>query len=138
VTTNQQTFVRFDGKEIEVGRDDGQCNAVDRKKLRRAVKFLTSEDDEIIVGHQGIAHCSGATTSHTDLFQFINTTVDADEPKSAVIRELARELQRRKAKIKSRSSADLQSCGRAPASTWCASSGGLCRSALRRKCICRL
>ena len=33
-------------------------------------------------------------TSGTDLFQFINTIIDADEPKSAIIRELAGELQR--------------------------------------------
>ena len=29
------------------------------------------------------------STSRTDIFQFINTSVDADEPKSAIIRELA-------------------------------------------------
>ena len=34
------------------------------------------------------------STSGTDVFQFINTTIDADEPKSAMIRELGRELQR--------------------------------------------
>jgi len=38
-------------------------------------------------------------TSRTDVFQFINTIIDADEPKSAIIRELASELQcARKAK----------------------------------------
>jgi hypothetical protein len=40
-------------------------------------------------------------TSRTDIFQFINTIIDADEPKSAIIRELAEELRRaRKAKGK--------------------------------------
>ena len=34
------------------------------------------------------------TTSHTDIFQFINASISADEPKSAVIRELAAELRR--------------------------------------------
>jgi lysine-ketoglutarate reductase/saccharopine dehydrogenase-like protein (TIGR00300 family) len=33
-------------------------------------------------------------TTRTDVFQFINTIVDADEPKSAIIRELAGELHR--------------------------------------------
>src|SRR5947207_4352655 len=98
VTTNQQTFVRFDGKEIEVrpAMMDSAI-AVDRKKRSaRAVKFFdVRKDDEIIVSHQGIRVVPvQRSTSHTDLFQFINTTVDADEPKSAVIRELARELQR--------------------------------------------
>src|SRR5437867_3262041 len=98
VTTNQQTFVRFGGKEIEVrpAMMDSAI-AVDRKKhSARAVKFFdVSKDDEIIVGHQGIRVVPvQRSTSRTDLFQFINTIIDADEPKSAVIRELGRELQR--------------------------------------------
>ena len=103
VTTNQQTFVRFDGKEIEVrpAMMDSAI-AVDRKKRSaRAVKFFdVSKDDEIVVGHQGVRVVPvQRSTSRTDLFQFINTIIDADEPKSAVIRELGRELQHvRKAK----------------------------------------
>ena len=34
------------------------------------------------------------STSRTDIFQFINTSISADEPKSAIIRELANELRR--------------------------------------------
>jgi lysine-ketoglutarate reductase/saccharopine dehydrogenase-like protein (TIGR00300 family) len=98
VTTNQQTFVRFDGKEIEV-RPAMMDSAValDRKKrAARAVKFFdVNEGDEIVVGHQGIRVVPvQRSTSHTDIFQFINTMVDADEPKSAVIRELGQELRR--------------------------------------------
>ena len=105
VTTNQQTFVRCDGKEIEVqpAMMDSAI-AVDRKKhSARAVKFFdVSKGDEVVVGHQGIRVVPvQRSTSRTDLFQFINTTIDADEPKSAIIRELARELQRaRRAKGK--------------------------------------
>jgi len=36
-------------------------------------------------------------TTHTDLFQFINTIVDADEPKSAIIRGIGDELRRARA-----------------------------------------
>ncbi len=98
VTTNQQTFVRFDGREIEVrpAMMDSAI-AVDRKQpAAQAVKFFdVSKGDEIVVGHQGIRVVPvQRSTSRTDLFQFINTTIDADEPKSAVIRELGRELQR--------------------------------------------
>ena len=98
VTTNQQTFVRFDGKEIEVqpAMMDSAI-AVDRKKRSaRAVKFFdVSKGDEIVVGHQGIRVVPvQRSTSRTDIFQFINTIVDADEPKSAIIRELAGELRR--------------------------------------------
>ena len=100
-TTNQQTFVRFEGKEIEV--QPAMMNsaiAVDRKKrTARAIKFFdVSKGDEIVVGHQGIRVVPvQRSTSRADLFQFINTTIDADEPKSAVIRGLAGELQRARA-----------------------------------------
>jgi lysine-ketoglutarate reductase/saccharopine dehydrogenase-like protein (TIGR00300 family) len=97
VTTNQQTFVRFDGKEIEVRPATlDSAIAIDRKKRSaRAVKFFdVSKDDEIVVGHQGVRVVPvQRSTSRTDVFQFINTIIDADEPKSAVIRELGRELQ---------------------------------------------
>jgi lysine-ketoglutarate reductase/saccharopine dehydrogenase-like protein (TIGR00300 family) len=98
VTTNQQTFVRFEGKDIKVrpAMMDSAI-AVDRKKrTARAVKFFdVTKGDEIVVGHEGIRVVPiQRSTSGTDLFQFINTTIDADEPKSAVIRELSRELQR--------------------------------------------
>jgi lysine-ketoglutarate reductase/saccharopine dehydrogenase-like protein (TIGR00300 family) len=98
VTTNQQTFVRFDGKEIEVrpAMMDSAI-ALDRKtRAARAVKFFdVGKGDEIVVGHQGIRVVPvQRSTTHTDIFQFIDTMVDADEPKSAVIRELSQELRR--------------------------------------------
>ena len=101
VTTNQQTFVRLGGKEIEVKPtmiDSGI--AVDRtKKKARAVKFFDlRKGDEIVVGHQGVRVVPmQRTTSHTDVFQFINRSVSADEPKSAIIRELGHELERTRA-----------------------------------------
>ena len=98
VTTNQQTFIRLDGKEIEVRPPMmDSAVAVDRKKrAARAVKFFdVNAGDEIVVGHQGVRVVPvQRSTAHTDIFQFINTMVDADEPKSAVIRELGRELRR--------------------------------------------
>src|SRR6266481_4775593 len=98
VTTNQQTFVRLNGKEIEVqpAMMDSAI-ALDRNKLHaRAVKFFdVKKGDEIVVGHQGIRVVPlQRATSHTDIFQFINTTVGAEEPKSAIIREIAEELRR--------------------------------------------
>src|SRR5207244_8354483 len=98
VTTNQQTFVRFDGKEIEVR--PAMINsaiALDRKKgTARAVKFFdVNKGDEIVIGHQGVRVVPvQRATTYTDLFQFINTTVDADEPKSAIIRGIGDELRR--------------------------------------------
>jgi lysine-ketoglutarate reductase/saccharopine dehydrogenase-like protein (TIGR00300 family) len=101
VTTNQQTFVRFNGKEIEVR--PAMVNsaiALDRKTgSARAVKFFdVLHGDEIVVGHQGVRVVPiQRATTHTDLFQFINTTVDADEPKSAIIRGVGDELRRARA-----------------------------------------
>jgi lysine-ketoglutarate reductase/saccharopine dehydrogenase-like protein (TIGR00300 family) len=98
VTTNQQTFVRFGGNEIEV--TPGIINsaiAFDREKgSARAVKFFdVKKGDEIVVGHQGIRVVPvQRATTHTDPFQFINNVVDAEEPKSAIIREIAEELRR--------------------------------------------
>jgi hypothetical protein len=98
VTTNQQTFVRLDGKEIEVTPAlINSAIAVDRRKgSARAVKFFdVKKGDEIVVGHQGIRVVPvQRATTHTDPFQFINNIVDAEEPKSAVIREIAEELRR--------------------------------------------
>src|SRR6201987_2809139 len=105
VMTNQQTFVRIDGREIEVRPTMmDTAIAVDRKgRAARAVKFFdVRKGDEIVIGHQGVRVVPvQRATSRTDIFQFINTIIDADEPKSAIIRELAEELRRaRKAKGK--------------------------------------
>src|SRR6267378_8192285 len=105
VMTNQQTFVRVAGKEIEVRPTMmDSAIAVDRKgRTARAVKFFdVCKGDEILIGHQGVRVVPvQRATSRTDIFQFINTIIDADEPKSAIIRELAEELRRaRKAKNK--------------------------------------
>jgi lysine-ketoglutarate reductase/saccharopine dehydrogenase-like protein (TIGR00300 family) len=105
VMTNQQTFVRCDAKEIEVrpAMMDSAI-AVDRKRrVARAVKFFdVRKGNEIVVGHQGVRVVPvQRATSRTDVFQFINTIIDADEPKSAIIRELGDELRRaKKAKAK--------------------------------------
>ena len=105
VMTNQQTFVCCDGKEIEVrpAMMDSAI-AVDRKRnAARAVKFFdVRKGNEIVVGHQGVRVVPvQRATSRTDVFQFINTIIDADEPKSAIIRELGDELRRaKKAKAK--------------------------------------
>src|SRR5437660_3887818 len=96
VMTNQETFVRVDGKEIEVRPTMmDSAIAVDRKgRAARAVKFFdVRKGDEILIGHQGVRVVPvQRATSRTDIFQFINTIIDADEPKSAIIRELAEEL----------------------------------------------
>lgn len=98
VTTNQQTFIRLKGREIEVRPVmlDSAIVVDKAKRTARALKFFdVRKGDEIVVGHHGIRVVPlQRTTSHTDLFQFLNTSISADEPKMAVIREVAAELKR--------------------------------------------
>ena len=97
VTTNQQTFVTLDGKEIEVHpaiMDSGI--AVDREAGRAtAVKFYdVRKGMKIVAGHQGIRVAPiQRSTARTDAFEFMST-VSVEQPKSAIIREMAREFKR--------------------------------------------
>jgi len=96
VTTNQQTFVRVGKKEAEVQpamMDSGV--AVDRDaRTARSVRFYdVRKGDQIVIGHQGVRVVPmQRSTSRTDVFQFINSNVSAERPKSAVIRELGSEF----------------------------------------------
>ena len=97
VTTNQQTFITLDGKEIEVHpaiMDSGI--AVDREAGRAtAVKFYdVRKGMKIVAGHQGIRVAPiQRSTARTDAFEFMST-VSVEQPKSAIIREMAREFKR--------------------------------------------
>jgi lysine-ketoglutarate reductase/saccharopine dehydrogenase-like protein (TIGR00300 family) len=101
VTTNQQTFVRLKGKELEVRPATMDSAIAINGKTARAVKFFdVRKGDKIVVGHDGVRVVPvQRSTSHTDIFQFINRTIGADEPKSAVIRELGAELARARGPI---------------------------------------
>ncbi len=96
VTTNQQTFVRIAGKEIEVKPAMMDCGiAVDRAAgCAKAIKFYDVQRGmEVVVGHQGIKVSPvQRSTSHTDIFEFMAGNVAIERPKSAVICEIAREL----------------------------------------------
>jgi lysine-ketoglutarate reductase/saccharopine dehydrogenase-like protein (TIGR00300 family) len=97
VTTNQQTFLQLGGHEVAVDSPimDGAI-AVDReKRTARSVKFYDiKKGDEVVIGHQGIrVQPAQRDTSETNVFQF-NANVSAEVPKSALIRQLAREFRR--------------------------------------------
>ena len=97
VTTNQQTFITLDGKEIEVHpaiMDSGI--AVDREAGRAtAVKFYeVRKGMKIVASHQGIRVAPiQRSTARTDAFEFMSN-VSVEQPKSAIIREMAREFKR--------------------------------------------
>lgn len=101
VTTNQQTFVTFDGAEIEVHPALMDCAVEIDRESRRATARKFHEvrrGMEIVVGHQGIKVMPvQRSTSHTDVFEFMSTNISLEKPKSGIIREMATELQRARA-----------------------------------------
>jgi lysine-ketoglutarate reductase/saccharopine dehydrogenase-like protein (TIGR00300 family) len=101
VTTNQQTFVTFDGAEIEVHPALMDCAVEIDREARRATARKFHEvrrGMEIVVGHQGIKVVPvQRSTSHTDVFEFMSTNISLEKPKSGIIREMATELQRARA-----------------------------------------
>jgi lysine-ketoglutarate reductase/saccharopine dehydrogenase-like protein (TIGR00300 family) len=98
VTTNQQTFITFDGTEIEVRPALMDCAVVVDRGARQATAKKFHEvrrGMEVVVGHQGIRIVPvQRSTSHTDVFEFMSTNISLEKPKSGIIREMAMELQR--------------------------------------------
>src|SRR5256886_110095 len=98
VTTNQQTFITLDGKEIEVHPALMDCAVVVDHEARRATAKKFHEvrrGMEIVVGHQGIKVVPvQRSTSRTDVFEFMSTNISLEKPKSGIIREMAAELRR--------------------------------------------
>jgi lysine-ketoglutarate reductase/saccharopine dehydrogenase-like protein (TIGR00300 family) len=96
VTTNQQTFVHLDGQWLEVRpalMDSGI--AVDRERRQaRAVKFCeVRRGTPIVVGHRGVRVVpQQRATDRRSVFEFMASNVSSEKPKSAVIREIAREI----------------------------------------------
>ncbi len=98
VTTSQRTFVRVGSSEVEV--HPALMNSaivVNRSaKSASAKKFYEIRKGmEVVVGHQGIRVAPlQRTTERADVFELMSSSAAADRPRSAVVRELARELER--------------------------------------------
>jgi lysine-ketoglutarate reductase/saccharopine dehydrogenase-like protein (TIGR00300 family) len=96
VTTNQQTFVRLADGEIEVKPSLMDSGIVVDRQARTAVatKFdAVRKGMEVVVGHHGIRVAPvQRSTARPDVFEFISSNVSIEKPKSAVIREVAREF----------------------------------------------
>lgn len=98
VTTNQRTFIRVGGSEMEATPAMMDCGIgvdVERKEAR-ALKFHEVRAGmQIVTGHKGVRVAPAErSTERTDAFEFITTNLSTDQPKSAVIRETAREFKR--------------------------------------------
>ncbi len=98
VTTNQRTFVRWKGLEMEASPAMMDCAlAVDGEAKRAtAVKFHEVKAGmQIVTGHKGIRVAPPErSTERAGAFEFITSNITVDQPKSAIIRETARELKR--------------------------------------------
>jgi lysine-ketoglutarate reductase/saccharopine dehydrogenase-like protein (TIGR00300 family) len=98
VTTNQQTFVRLDNREVEVEPALMDSAIVVDRAARKATatKFDgVKKGMEVIVGHQGIRVVPRQrSTSRADVFEFLASNVSIEKPKSALIAEMAREFRR--------------------------------------------
>jgi lysine-ketoglutarate reductase/saccharopine dehydrogenase-like protein (TIGR00300 family) len=98
VTTNQQTFVRLENGEVEVkpALMDSAIVVDPVAKSAQATKFYgLKKGMEVVVGHQGIRVVPlQRSTARTDVFEFISSNVSVERPRSAVIREMAREFKR--------------------------------------------
>ena len=100
VTTNQQTFIHFEGRWVEVRpaiMDSGI--AVDRgPQTATALKFCdVRKGMEFVVGHRGVRVVPHQrSTTKTDVFEFMASNISSEKPKSAVIREMAEEFRKAK------------------------------------------
>jgi lysine-ketoglutarate reductase/saccharopine dehydrogenase-like protein (TIGR00300 family) len=96
VTTNQQTYVRHNGKWIEVQPVGMDCGiAVDAQNVSAStVKFYQVRKGMLIaVGHHGIRVAPlERSTERRSVFEFMASSVSSEKPKSAVIREVAAEM----------------------------------------------
>ncbi len=96
VTTNQQTFVHYNGKWIEARPVTMDCAiAVDvEKSTASTVKFSqVCKGTLIAVGHHGIRVAPlERSTERRSVFEFMASSVSSEKPKSAVIREVASEI----------------------------------------------
>ncbi len=100
VTTNQQTFVRFEDSEIEVhpALMDSAIVVDQAARTATATKFYgVKKGEDVVVGHQGIRVVPlQRSTSRADVFEFMASNVSIEKPKTAVIRQMAAEFHRAK------------------------------------------
>lgn len=98
VTTNQRTLVRVGGQEMEATPALMDCGIMIEleKKEARTVRFHeVRKGMQIVVGHTGIRVAPAErATARTDGFEFITGSFSAEQSKSVVIRETAREFRR--------------------------------------------
>src|SRR5437867_841853 len=123
VMTNQQTFVRVDGKEIEVRPTMmDTAIAVDRKgRAARAVKFFdVHKGDEIVIGHQGVrvVLCSARRRARIFFNSSTRSSMLMNRNRPLFANWLRNFDARARRKAKSQLWPARRSCGPVPISIW--------------------
>jgi lysine-ketoglutarate reductase/saccharopine dehydrogenase-like protein (TIGR00300 family) len=91
-TTNQQTFVRLDGRWIDVDRPEMDCGIRVSPERDRAECIPISEvraGDLVVVGHRGVKVEPIPKPSKEDAFGFMSSDVSTEKPKGAVVKNIA-------------------------------------------------
>lgn len=96
VTTNQQTFVHLDGQWIEARPTIMDSGIVVDPQARTATttKFVDVRKGMLCaVGHRGVRVVPlQRSTARRGVFEFMASSVSSEKPKSAIVREIAREI----------------------------------------------
>ncbi len=99
VTTNLPTSIRHRGEWVALERTRMDCGIAFDPQTRRAWPLRFSHvkrGDLIVVSHLGVRVQPKERAHPGNVFEFMNSEVSAERPKSAVIREIAREMRRTK------------------------------------------
>ncbi len=95
-TTNQQTFIRLDGRWVEVDWPEMDCGIRVSPERHRAMCVPLSdirEGDLVVVGHRGVKVAPMGRPAREDVFGFMSSSVSTEKPKGAVVKNVARCLQ---------------------------------------------
>lgn len=94
-TTNLETFVRIDGRWIEVEGTEMDVAVLVDPKARRAwtvPMMRVRKGDPVVVGHDGIRVTPMERARESEIFSFMNSSVSSEKPKKLVIHEIARQI----------------------------------------------
>lgn len=94
-TTNQQTFVRFRGRWIEVADQEMDCGLLHEPtgdRFRCIPITRVRKGDRIVCGQRGIKVVPFETQRTKGVFEFMNSEVSTEKPKNTLIRQCARQM----------------------------------------------
>ncbi len=95
-TTNRRTFIRLDGRWVEVAGPEMDCGirvSADRTHAACVPIGEVSEGDLLAVGHRGVKVAPTERPSKEDVFSFMSSAVSTEKPKGAVVRDITRFFQ---------------------------------------------